>query len=91
MRTGCEFRPKTERILGIVQQKPQNDKRAMGSWEKRVLEPIASRIARCRSLGSETSGLIDAGCLAILPTGCREQQGPHLPVDFDTWFAEFIQ
>ena len=28
------------------------------------------------------------GCLAILPTGCTEQQGPHLPVDFDTWFAE---
>lgn len=29
-----------------------------------------------------------AGCLAIVPTGCTEQQGPHLPVDFDTWFAE---
>ncbi|MCY3958486.1 MAG: creatininase family protein [Chloroflexi bacterium] len=28
------------------------------------------------------------GCLAILPTGCTEQQGPHLPVDFDTWLAE---
>ncbi len=27
-------------------------------------------------------------CLAILPTGCTEQQGPHLPVDFDTWFVE---
>ena len=26
--------------------------------------------------------------LAIVPTGCTEQQGPHLPVDFDTWFAE---
>jgi len=26
--------------------------------------------------------------LAIIPTGCTEQQGPHLPVDFDTWFAE---
>ena len=22
------------------------------------------------------------GCLAIVPTGCTEQQGPHLPVDF---------
>ncbi len=30
----------------------------------------------------------ESGCLAILPTGCTEQQGPHLPVDFDTWFAE---
>ena len=29
-----------------------------------------------------------AGWLAIVPTGCTEQQGPHLPVDFDTWFAE---
>ena len=28
------------------------------------------------------------GWLAIVPTGCTEQQGPHLPVDFDTWFAE---
>ena len=27
------------------------------------------------------------GWLAIIPTGCTEQQGPHLPVDFDTWFA----
>ena len=26
--------------------------------------------------------------LAIVPTGCTEQQGPHLPVDFDTWFVE---
>jgi creatinine amidohydrolase len=29
-----------------------------------------------------------AGWLVIVPTGCTEQQGPHLPVDFDTWFAE---
>lgn len=30
------------------------------------------------------------GYLAILPTGCTEQQGPHLTVDFDTWFAEQV-
>ncbi|WP_236031464.1 creatininase family protein [Ktedonospora formicarum] len=30
------------------------------------------------------------GWLAIIPTGCTEQQGPHLPVDFDTWFAETL-
>ena len=24
------------------------------------------------------------GWLAIVPTGCTEQQGPHLPVDFDS-------
>ena len=36
----------------------------------------------------EIKELIDAVCLAIVPTGCTEQQGPHLPVDFDTWFAE---
>ena len=30
------------------------------------------------------------GWLAIVPTGCTEQQGPHLPVDFDTWFAEQV-
>ena len=25
--------------------------------------------------------------MIIVPTGCTEQQGPHLSVDFDTWFA----
>lgn len=29
-------------------------------------------------------------CLVILPTGCLEQQGEHLPVDFDTWLAEEV-
>ena len=38
----------------------------------------------------EIKSLIDDGCLAILPTGCTEQQGPHLPVDFDSWFAESV-
>ncbi len=28
--------------------------------------------------------------LAIIPTGCTEQQGPHLSVDFDTWFSETL-
>jgi creatinine amidohydrolase len=28
--------------------------------------------------------------LVILPTGCTEQQGPHLPVVFDTWLVENI-
>lgn len=31
-----------------------------------------------------------AGALAVVPTGCTEQQGPHLPVDFDTWFASAV-
>jgi creatinine amidohydrolase len=31
-----------------------------------------------------------SGSLAVVPTGCTEQQGPHLPVDFDTWSAEAI-
>ena len=30
------------------------------------------------------------GWLVAIPTGCTEQQGPHLPVDFDTWFAESL-
>jgi creatinine amidohydrolase len=38
----------------------------------------------------EIKTLIGTGCLAIVPTGCTEQQGPHLPVDFDTWFAEAV-
>lgn len=28
------------------------------------------------------------GWLAIVPTGCTEQQGPHLPVDSDTWAVQ---
>jgi creatinine amidohydrolase len=38
----------------------------------------------------EIAERIAAGCLALVPTGCTEQQGPHLPVDFDTWFAETL-
>ena len=30
------------------------------------------------------------GWLVVVPTGCTEQQGPHLPVDFDTWFVERV-
>lgn len=30
------------------------------------------------------------GALAALATGCTEQQGPHLPVDFDSWFSETL-
>jgi creatinine amidohydrolase len=30
------------------------------------------------------------GGIAIVPMGCIEQQGPHLPVDFDAWFAEAL-
>jgi creatinine amidohydrolase len=30
------------------------------------------------------------GSLAIVPTGCTEQQGPHLPVGFDTRFADAL-
>ncbi len=28
--------------------------------------------------------------LAVVPTGCTEQQGPHLPVDIDTWFVDQV-
>ncbi|GGL83015.1 hypothetical protein GCM10011575_46650 [Microlunatus endophyticus] len=28
--------------------------------------------------------------VVVLPLGCTEQQGPHLPVDFDTWFSESL-
>lgn len=38
----------------------------------------------------EIKELIAAGSLAVVPTGCTEQQGPHLTVDFDTWLAETI-
>ena len=38
----------------------------------------------------EIKDLMSAGWMAIVPTGCTEQQGPHLPVDHDTWFAETV-
>ena len=38
----------------------------------------------------EIRDLAGTDCLAIVPTGCTEQHGPHLPVDFDTWFAEHV-
>jgi creatinine amidohydrolase len=28
------------------------------------------------------------GALAVVPLGCTEQQGPHLAVGFDAWFAD---
>lgn len=36
----------------------------------------------------EVAAQANQGAIALLPTGCTEQQGPHLPVDWDTWFAE---
>jgi creatinine amidohydrolase len=38
----------------------------------------------------EIRSCIQKGYIALIPTGCTEQQGPHLPVDFDTWFAETV-
>ena len=38
----------------------------------------------------EITSYAEAGALAVVPTGCTEQQGPHLPVDFDTWFSETV-
>lgn len=32
----------------------------------------------------------DGKWLIVIPTGCTEQQGPHLPVDFDTWFVDQV-
>ncbi|MCE5258807.1 MAG: creatininase family protein [Chloroflexi bacterium] len=34
----------------------------------------------------EIKELIQAGAVALVPTGCTEQQGPHLPVDNDTYW-----
>ena len=38
----------------------------------------------------EIDQFVKAGALVVLPTGCTEQQGPHLPVDLDTWLVERI-
>jgi creatinine amidohydrolase len=38
----------------------------------------------------EIAGVAAAGAIAVVPTGCTEQQGPHLAVDNDTWFVESL-
>ena len=38
----------------------------------------------------EISQRADTGCLALMPTDCTEQQGPHLPVSFDSWLVETV-
>ncbi len=38
----------------------------------------------------EIRDYIGRGAVAVVPTGCTEQQGPHLSVDFDTWLAESV-
>ena len=35
----------------------------------------------------EIMNKVEEGYMIIVSTGCTEQQGPHLSVDFDTWFA----
>jgi len=37
---------------------------------------------------SEIAARAHDGALAVVPMGCTEQQGPHLAVGFDTWFAD---
>ncbi len=38
----------------------------------------------------DIAALARDGAVAMVPLGCTEQQGPHLPVDFDSWFAEAL-
>jgi creatinine amidohydrolase len=38
----------------------------------------------------EIADAVARGAIAVVPTGCTEQQGPHLGVGFDSWFAEEI-
>ncbi|MHB1296027.1 MAG: creatininase family protein [Anaerolineae bacterium] len=38
----------------------------------------------------EVIELAQAGFLAIVPLGCTEQQGPHLPTDLDTYWATHL-
>lgn len=37
---------------------------------------------------SEVAAVARAGAIAAVPAGCTEQQGPHLAVGFDSWFAQ---
>ena len=39
---------------------------------------------------AEIAASAAAGAVAVIPTGCTEQQGPHLPVDFDTWMVTAV-
>ena len=37
---------------------------------------------------TEIKDAAQSNWIIIIPTGCTEQQGLHLPVDFDTWLAD---
>lgn len=54
-----------------------------GIWQRKGM-----RFGDCTY--TEIAALARDGAVAVLPLGCTEQQGPHLPVDFDTWFAEAV-
>jgi creatinine amidohydrolase len=36
----------------------------------------------------EVARVVTEGAVAVIPLGCTEQQGPHLAVGFDSWFAD---
>lgn len=55
---------------------------------KGALAIQVSRVAYGNLTYEEIHQRATSGAIAIVPTGCTEQQGPHLPVDFDSWFAE---
>src|SRR5260221_2961032 len=38
----------------------------------------------------EVAAFASTGAVAVVPLGCPEQQGPPLPVDFDSWSAEAL-
>lgn len=51
---------------------------------------IRDKVAEIMQFGDLTYEEIRAvaeDSVAIVPLGCTEQQGPHLPVDFDTWIV----
>lgn len=61
----------------------------------RVARPLSARLNDRMRYGDLSYGDIrqlskEDDVVAVLPLGCTEQQGPHLPVDFDTWFAEAL-
>ena len=39
---------------------------------------------------AEIAEVAASGAVVVIPTGCTEQQGPHLPVDFDTWMVSSV-
>ena len=54
------------------------------TWDMNTYSPVRYSMLSYRDISTRAR----RGAMALVPLGCTEQQGPHLAVGFDSWFAE---